>query len=180
MDFYKALHSKDSALKAIGKLHYGIEYLKDALREHKGLLEALENDNALDVAIGEKRAGSSLSSAMRFLEDYRKLSAESNNVLLRGAITLAHIAKGECGEPNRCALALGLAEMFDVSPDRVVVDGTGAAIKNYLGYEAVSMELSQRLQAWVLAFDADKTVAPIQIVAKPAPDGACDYILDLV
>ena len=95
-------------------------------------------------------------------------------------LTPALIAKGECGIPNRCALALGLAEMFDVSPDRVVVDGVGAAVLNPHGYEAVSMALSDRLQAWVLAFDADKQVESVDILAKSSVDGIADYLLDLV
>ena len=99
---------------------------------------------------------------------------------LSGSIRSIHIAKGECGKPSRCALALSLAEMFDVPYDRVFVDGVNAAILDRMGYETVGLQLSQSLKMWVHRFDCGKQVESINIVAKSSVDGIADYLLDLV
>ena len=178
-DYYKALHSTDTAQQAIGRLHYATGYLADALSGYQDVLTALSEGNDLDAVVMEKRAGNALHSALSFLEGYRKLASENDSVVHRTTISTTHIAKGECGEPSRCALALGLAEMFDVSPDRVSVDGKGASIHNGLGFESIGFELSERLQEWVSWFDCGKRVKTIQMVAKRVEGLACDYLLDM-
>ena len=74
VDYLKAFHGDDPHAKAIASLHYGIEYLADALREYEKVFAMLEADESDDktVASMEKCANSSLLSAKRFIQGYRK------------------------------------------------------------------------------------------------------------
>ena len=74
-DTLKAFHSGDPKLKARASLHYGIGYLEEALRELNGLEELLSDGYTvedLDALLARKRADDSLSSALRFLEMFKK------------------------------------------------------------------------------------------------------------
>ena len=56
-------------------LQYGVGYLEDSVREYQQLLELLEEGyeiDDLDAMLMEKRADSSLKTALRFIEKARK------------------------------------------------------------------------------------------------------------
>ena len=178
-DFHKRLHSDSDADKSIGLLHYGIEYLQDSVNEFGKVLDALV-DGSNDVADLEKVANNSLQSAIRYLERYQKVVSDST---LRTTITPSLIEKAECGNLNTCAVALGLAEMFGTIHNFVEVDGESASITDYTDDNQMKMthlKLSQPLRNWILKFDANKQVEPIDIIAVPSTgQQVYDYILDI-
>ena len=73
VDYLKAFHGDDADAKAAASLYYGIQYLKDAVKDYESVLACVENnDDNADVI--EKRAKASMVSAKRFLSGYHNRS----------------------------------------------------------------------------------------------------------
>lgn len=75
LEMLNDFHGEDSRLRAIASLHYAVQYLEDAAREYKVLAEVLSDElgvDDLDTMHPEIVADGSLSSALRFLEIFRK------------------------------------------------------------------------------------------------------------
>lgn len=68
-------HGDDSRLRSIAALHYAVEYLESATAEYKALAEILSDElgiDDVDTMRPETVADGSLSSALRFLEIFKK------------------------------------------------------------------------------------------------------------
>ena len=68
-------HGDDKRLRAIAALHFAVEYLEDATREYKELAEVLSDElgvDGVDTMRLKTVADGDLSSAMRFLEIFKK------------------------------------------------------------------------------------------------------------
>ena len=75
LEILNDFHGDDKRLKAIASLHFAVEYLEDATREYKALAEVLSDElgvDGVDTMLSETKADSSLASAMRFLEGFKK------------------------------------------------------------------------------------------------------------
>ena len=96
---------------------------------------------------------------------------------MTGKITAMHIGEGACGDAQRCALALALADMFAVPPEQTEVDGFAASIYDADSNEVIGLELSTPLRDWIDAFDQENEVEPVGLIVIDRRQG---YLLDTV
>ena len=75
LEMLNDFHGSDARLRAIAALYFAVEHLEDAAREYKILAEVLSDElgiEDIDTMRPETVADGNLSSAMRFLEIYKK------------------------------------------------------------------------------------------------------------
>ena len=91
----------------------------------------------------------------------------------KGRITNAHIKAGVCGDPERCALSLAVADMFGVEPEGVEVDIRAVQIWG----KDLWLKVSDKLWWWVHNFDDGEPMDAVDLVINY--DATHEYLLDL-